>query len=89
MKISLKAARVNAGLTQKDLEIKTNKNPQTILNWENGNTQIPLKEFKLICKILNVDEDKISLPIKSILSWYMIINIRLITKIGRRKDENF
>lgn len=68
MKISLKAARVNAGLTQKDLAIRTNKNPQTILNWENGYTQIPLKEFKLICKILNVDENNISLPTKSSLS---------------------
>ena len=58
-KISLKAARINANMTQAELGKKIGRNPSTILNWENGNTKIPLDDFKKICKVLNVNENNI------------------------------
>lgn len=35
MKITLKAARVNAGLTQKQLATLMNRDVTTVWNWEN------------------------------------------------------
>lgn len=58
-KISLKAARINANMTQAELGKKIGRNPSTILNWENGNTKIPLDDFKKICKVVNVNENNI------------------------------
>lgn len=58
-KISLKAARINANMTQAELGKKIGRNPSTILNWENGKTKIPLDDFKKICKVLNVNENNI------------------------------
>ena len=37
-KITLKAARVNAGLTQKELAEKIGKSETTIIKWENDQT---------------------------------------------------
>lgn len=65
MKISIKAARVNAGLTQKQLAERMGRNPQTILNWERGNTNMTVEDFKQLCTTLGVDEDNIFLPIES------------------------
>ena len=64
-KITIKAARVNAGLTQVQLADKLGKNPSTIINWENGNTKISLVDFKNLCSVLKVNEDSIILPTKS------------------------
>lgn len=36
LKISVAAARVNAGLTQKELAEKCGVSESTIINWENG-----------------------------------------------------
>jgi len=38
--VSLKAARVNAGLTQMDAANALGKSKQTIVNWENGSSAI-------------------------------------------------
>ncbi len=65
MKVSLKAARVNAGFSQKEIAKKMKKSETTILNWENGNTIINVIDFKKICKILGVKEDDIFFEIKS------------------------
>lgn len=59
MQITLKAARVNAGLTQKELAKKIGRNESTIVNWETGRTKINLPDFKELCKILKVKEDNI------------------------------
>lgn len=58
-KISLKAARVNAGLTQKELAERVSKNESTIIKWEKFPNKIPLGDFKKICKELNVNIDQI------------------------------
>lgn len=59
MQITLKAARVNAGLTQKELAVKMDRNEATILNWEQGKTKINLPDFKKLCGILGVNENDI------------------------------
>lgn len=65
LRITLKAARVNRGMTQKELADKVGRSPYSIINWENGNTPIPLYDFKKICKVLKIPEDNVLLPIKS------------------------
>lgn len=66
MKISLRAARVNAGLTQSDVAKKLRKNKQTIVNWENGKTEIDLGNFYTLCNLYKVKTSDIFLPRKSI-----------------------
>lgn len=55
-KLTLKAARVNVGLTQKELAKLMNKSETTIINWEKGNVEdIKIKDFKKLCEVLKVD----------------------------------
>lgn len=61
-KITLKAARVNAGLTQKELGDLMGKSEYTIMNWENGKTKMRLDDFDKWCSILNLDKNNIFLP---------------------------
>lgn len=68
MQISLKAARINAEFTQKELAKKLNRNESTIVNWENGKTKISLIDFKNMCKVLKMKEDSIFLSKKSSLT---------------------
>ena len=44
-KISLKAARVNAGLTQEQAAKAIGKTKQTIVNWETGKTDIKYSDL--------------------------------------------
>lgn len=62
MKISLKAARINANLTQKEVAAKLHKNKQTIVNWENGKTKIDGVNFLALCNLYSIDKDCIFLP---------------------------
>lgn len=64
-KISLKAARVNKNMTQRELGEEIGRDATTILNWENGKSRIPLEDFKKICHVLKVPEDFVYLPAKS------------------------
>lgn len=57
MKITLKAARVNAGLTQKELATLMNRDVTTIWNWENKKTKMSLNDFKKACSVLGVPEE--------------------------------
>lgn len=68
MKISLKAARVNAGLTQDDVAKKLGKSNQTIVNWENGRTVIDTANFLALCNLYKIAEDNILLPSESSLT---------------------
>lgn len=62
LKISLKAARVNANLTQEQTAEKLDVDRQTILNWENGNTKIGTIQLMALCNLYNVSIDNIILP---------------------------
>lgn len=58
-KISLAAARVNAGLTQNDVAKIIKKATQTVVNWENGRTQIDSANLAMLCSIYNISPDNI------------------------------
>ena len=62
MQISLRAARVNANLTQEAVAKALGKNKQTIVNWENGKTVIDVGNFSALCSLYRIDKYCIFLP---------------------------
>lgn len=62
--ISLKAARVNAGLTLEQAGEAVGRNKNTILNWEVGNTRISREDFVELCKIYEIPESMVKNPQK-------------------------
>lgn len=62
LKISLKAARINAGLTQEAVAAMLKKSKVTIINWEKDKTSIDKGNFDALCRLYSVDEDNIFLP---------------------------
>lgn len=58
-KLTLKAARVNAGLTQKELAELMNVTLPTIAKWENSSGELKMKQARKICKILKIGIDEI------------------------------
>lgn len=62
MKISLKAARVNANMTQADVAKRLKKSVQTIVNWECGRTPIDEGNFIALCTIYDISAEHIFLP---------------------------
>lgn len=62
LKISLKAARINAGLTQEAVAAMLKKSKVTIINWEKGKTSIDKGNFDALCRLYSVDEENIFLP---------------------------
>lgn len=60
IKLTLKAARVNAGLTQKQLANLMEISESTMIKWEKSNGKdIKLGDFEKLCKILKVDTHQI------------------------------
>lgn len=62
LKISLKAARVNANLSQENVAKKMKKSKVTISNWENGKTEIDYGNLTELCRLYSVTIDDIILP---------------------------
>lgn len=62
MKISLKAARVNANLTQKEVARKLDISDVTVINWENGKTAPTVKQIYSLCSLYGCTLDDIFLP---------------------------
>lgn len=62
LKISLKAARVNANLSQEEVARKMKKSKVTINNWENGKTEIDYGNLNELCRLYSVTMDDILLP---------------------------
>lgn len=62
VKISLKAARVNANLTQGAVAKQLKKSVQTIVNWENGKTPIDEGNFIALCTIYNISTKYVLMP---------------------------
>lgn len=60
-RITLAAARVNAGLTQDNIAEKMKVSKQTIINWEKGRVIPKPAEFEMFCRICNVPKDNIIL----------------------------
>lgn len=61
-RISMAAARVNAGLTQEDVAKIMKISKATIINWEKGRIIPKPAQFKMYCEVVGIDEDLISLP---------------------------
>ena len=57
MKLTLKAARINAGLTQKKAAEKLGVTEQTISNWENGITYPDVLQGERIRAIYKIGEE--------------------------------
>lgn len=51
LKITLEAARVNAGYTQKEAAERVNCSVRTIIAWENGQNDIPVSKAEQLCKL--------------------------------------
>ena len=68
LKISLKAARVNAGMSQTDVAKCVQKSNKTIVAWETGKTEIDRANFEMLCNLYRVSIDDILLPQKFTLS---------------------
>lgn len=58
-KISLKAARVNAGYTQKQAAKKLNVSNKTLNNWENGKMIPKADKIEPICTLYCMSYDDI------------------------------
>ena len=61
-KIKLKAARVNAGLTQTEVARKLNRNKQTIVNWEKGFTQIKVNDLLALSELYGIPIEYLEIP---------------------------
>ena len=61
-KIKLKAARVNAGLTQTEVAQKLNRNKQTIVNWEKGFTEIKGKDLLALSELYEMPVEYLEIP---------------------------
>ena len=61
MKITLKAARVNADLLQKEVADKLGVSIHTIMNWEKGRTKPKKHTLMVLSSIYNVNVDDIKL----------------------------
>lgn len=60
VKISLRAARVNAGLSQKEAAARLGVSNKTLGNWEKGITFPPADKILEICKLYSVSYDNLN-----------------------------
>lgn len=63
--ITLEAARVNAGLTQKDLAEYLKVTVTTVSNWEKGITEPTATQFRAISEVSGIPMDFLFLPKES------------------------
>lgn len=54
MKITLAAARVNAGMTQEDAARSLNVSRRTISEWENGNTEPTVSQALILSDLYKI-----------------------------------
>ena len=59
MKITLKAARVNAGYTQKGAAIMLGVSNKTLCSWENGMTVPNIQQVDTMCDLYGVAYDNL------------------------------
>lgn len=59
-KISLKAARVNAGLSQKEVAKILEISNTTVTNWENGKSYPSAEKIDKLCKLYGISYDAIN-----------------------------
>ena len=59
-KITLKAARVNIGITQKEAAAKLNVSNKTLCNWEKGVSMPKADKIDAICDLYNIAYDNLN-----------------------------
>lgn len=59
VKITLKAARVNAGLSQKEAAKKLNVSNKTLHSWESGKTFPAAHKIDALCDLYGISYDNI------------------------------
>lgn len=59
MQISLRAARINAGLTQQQVEEKTGIARSTLTRWEKGETKPSQSNLVRICDLYQIAQSQI------------------------------
>ena len=59
MRITLKAARVNKGMTQVEVANSLNVTKKTVCSWENGKTMPKLDKIEPLCNLYGVTYDDI------------------------------
>lgn len=64
-KIVLKAARVNAGMNQRELARKLNVDVSTVVNWEKGKSEPSATQLRSISEISGIPMDFIYIPTQS------------------------
>lgn len=57
--ISLKAARVNSDMSQKEAATKLGVSNKTLCNWEKGKTIVPADKIPAICELYKMHYDNI------------------------------
>lgn len=62
MKVSIKAARVNAGLTQTQAGEAIGKSKDVIKSIESGKREIKVSEFEALCRLYKCTMDDIFVP---------------------------
>ena len=62
-KLSLKAARVNAGLTQEEAEQAINVTGKTLISWEKGVTHPTVDKLLRLCSPYDVQISDIFIPL--------------------------
>ena len=62
LQISMAAARVNAGLTQRQVAAKMQVSTNTILNWEKGKVVPKPAQLKMFCDLCGISVENIFLP---------------------------
>lgn len=65
LKISLKAARVNANMTQDDVCKIMHITNRTLVNWETGKVNIPFISLTALSNLYKIPVDNIFLKTKS------------------------
>lgn len=60
MKISIRAARINAGFSQKEAADRLGISTKTLSNWENGITYPPVDKIPAICELYGVSFDNLN-----------------------------
>jgi transcriptional regulator with XRE-family HTH domain len=67
VKITIKAARTNVGLSQKEAADRLGISNKTLGNWENGITYPPADKIPAICELYGVPYDMLNfLPTASL-----------------------
>lgn len=60
LKITLRAARVNAGYSQKEVAVMLGVSNKTICSWEKGETFPDAEQITALCKIYGISYDNIN-----------------------------